>query len=121
MSRKIDLTKPLSDADRAHLEAYDRQDLLQRNADILAQEKEPTKAVDPGEGPEVRDARGGRDPEPPRTAPGEAVSSVSNEPVAQDDEYGDLTNDELRERLDEKGLSQSGNKADLIARLRASE
>lgn len=31
--------------------------------------------------------------------------------------YGDLTNDQLRSELEDRGLSASGNKADLIARL----
>lgn len=35
-----------------------------------------------------------------------------------DDEYDDMTNDDLREELEDRGLDTSGNKPDLVARLR---
>lgn len=66
------------------------------------------------------------DPDAPRVVEdSEEETAAEEEDVPEEDtgeeNLSDLTNDELRERLDERGLLTSGNKDDLVARLEESE
>jgi hypothetical protein len=55
----------------------------------------------------------------PRPAPAPVPEPVAEEAPARGDNYDSLTNKQLRALLATRGLSQRGNSADLIARLRA--
>lgn len=71
----------------------------------------------------VAQADAGSTPVSPAPSPVEQQDSegASASPVAEsdaDDDYDDWTNEELREELDKRELSKSGNKAELMARLR---
>jgi hypothetical protein len=94
MSRHIDLTKPLSDADRAYLESRGRYRLI----DLL----------DKGQ-------RGGS---PAPSAPTEVVADKETEAEPSvEDWVADLTVRELRLELEKLGQPEHGNKAELQARL----
>lgn len=107
MSRQIDITKKLSDDDRAYLTANSDWNALRLNqaylegAEFLEDEAEPM-----GAGSEPLK----QDPEPEKQA-GDGAQS----------EYDDLTNEELQAILKSRDLAVSGNKAELIDRLKESD
>lgn len=51
----------------------------------------------------------------------EPVKDHAPDAPAQGDDYDDRTNEELREELELRELSKSGNKAEMIERLRADD
>jgi SAP domain-containing protein len=49
---------------------------------------------------------------------GEPAVNVDPDAPARGDDYDEWTNEELRDELEKRELSKSGNKAELVARLR---
>lgn len=156
MSRQVDITKPLSDEDRAYLESRARHDLLAQN-DRITNDRSTDPApevvndghtgdVDPFKEDDGSDLLAGTHPGETPVNPIQAIESrgtsdlgdedkdpdevypVNVEPSIQagdgdaasteDDEYSDMTNEELREELESRDLSKSGSKAEMQARLR---
>lgn len=98
MGKSIDLTQPLSDEDRAWLQERGAYGDI-RVADELAR-------VAAGE----------------FAAPEEApVEPDEDDEVVESENYGGWTNAQLRYELSTRSLPQHGNKADLVARLEASD
>jgi hypothetical protein len=147
MARQIDESKPLSRADRQWLidwgkfdtiaridaahgvelgddqseDTYDaagaHQELLGRLNDVLVKHNigassDPVSALDA--------ALSELEQSQPPSSGGDILgnSDQSGPDDKPDDDYEELTNDELRELLGERELSKSGNKEELIARLR---
>jgi hypothetical protein len=98
MGKSIDLTQPLSDEDRAWLQERGAYGDI-RIADELA-----------------RVAAG--DFAAPQEIP---VEVDEDDEVVESDNYGGWTNAQLRYELSTRGLPQHGNKAELVARLEASD
>jgi hypothetical protein len=98
VSRKIDISQPLSDEDRAYLDTRGRHDLIALNDEQFG---------------------GSSDEEASLTSSQAEQANLQIE--EEDDEYSDMTNEALREELSDRGLSTSGAKADLQARLRADD
>lgn len=109
MARKIDESKPLSDKDRAWLEErgeYGRIQLIDaihgKSEDALSEEDAARIALAAAD----------------REAAAEEAARISAEDNAADEvNYEEMTVEELRDELESRELSKSGNKADLIARL----
>lgn len=99
MSRQIDMTKPLSDEDREYLETRARQDLIAQNDEQFGVESDEEGS--PGNSLQAEKAN----------------LQITGEVVIEDD-YSSMTNDELRDELEDRGLATSGAKADLQDRLR---
>lgn len=143
MARDIDLSKKLSDEDRQYLIDRARLDLVAANdlefsgeTDVPVGSGLPvgagTDLNSADRNPEAQEAHSAHDPQ---LQPGsEALASLMNRPVddlgsgaqeapapAPEDGYEDLTNEELREELESRGLTKSGNKEELIARLREAD
>ena len=112
MSRQIPQDKALSDEDRAYLESRGRQDLIAQIDDNY----QPSVSADEdeGDGSTAPDETGGTS----REAEQANLQITEEEP---DDDYDSMTNDDLREELEDRDLPTSGNKADLIARLREND
>lgn len=112
MSRQIPQDKALSDEDRAYLESRGRQDLIAQIDDNYP----PSGSADEdeGDGSPAPDETGGTS----REAEQANLQITEEEP---DDDYDSMTNDDLREELEDRDLPTSGNKADLIARLREND
>jgi hypothetical protein len=93
------MTKRLSDADREYLETRARQDLIAQNDD--------EHGVDPDDNEGDLSSREAE----------QANLQIEEAEVIEDD-YSEMTNEELREELAGRDLSTGGNKAELQARLR---
>lgn len=151
MARQIDDSKPLSDEDRQWLKDWSRDAEIARidaihgtkapepdesAADDAGSEDDRlsgllrANSVEPGEDPwaTLQSVLSGRSGDPlgkgqEVVAPGESGSYAP--PVEDDDDeddaYSDLTVEELRDELGNRELSKSGNKKELIARLRQAD
>lgn len=131
MSRQIDITKPLSDEDRQYLEDRARHEDLRRNAEIVGEREADvltpindgnTGDVDPFKADDGTEQITGTNPgERTVTAAQAADTGVPTADDAgdePDDDYENWTNEDLRDELENRDLSKSGNKQELVARLR---
>ncbi len=109
MSRNIDLSKPLSDDDKAYLRDRGRGHLISTDDDS------------PSETPVVE----ADEEATPVNAPEASTDSAESESVEETDEgaggYGAMKAEELRALLTARGLAVSGNKDELRARLEAAD
>jgi hypothetical protein len=96
MGKNIDLTQPLSDEDRAWLEERGKINDI-RVADEIAGVS--------------------TDPEPVSAQTDDGTDDEDDDSTADSEEYGDWTKAQMQYELGERGLPQSGNKAELAARL----
>jgi hypothetical protein len=126
VSRQIDLSKPLSDEDRAYLLARGREQLVAKldaqNGDEEAARLAnyvPGSAVDQPEGVPDTPGLGAPNAEAARTAA--AVEDDDEVEAGTEDNYETWTNEQLREELDSRDLQTSGKKKELVARLRADD
>jgi len=101
VSRKIDLSQPLSDEDRAYLDSRARHDLIALNDEEHGVTHE--------------------DDAPTTSSQAEQANLQVDAEEDIEDEYSSMTNDDLRAELEDRDLPTSGNKADLLARLRAND
>lgn len=130
MSREIDLTKPLSDFDRAYLEARDRHADLRANYEAVGG-KEPPQPSEPVTGPEA--TKNALDPgslTPEQQAAYDAANPEGEDVVP----YEDMTVQELKAELDARAkeadtdeekarlaYTAKDNKQALIAKLEADD
>lgn len=107
MSRNVPTDRALSDEDRAYLESRGIYGSLIQRLDAEFGDGEPGG----------RETFGGtrQDASTPSSDP------ASTEPDAPTDNYDDMTKDELHEELTKRQLPKSGNKDEVIARLRADD
>jgi hypothetical protein len=125
MSRKIDVTgKRLSKEDREYLLSMNRQADIRKNdelfADAAPQERatepsshEPTTPSGIGEGSFLQQTHDGQLIDPRAVAAGVVGGANSG----NSESYAALTKSELQDILEERELSKSGNKDELIARI----
>lgn len=123
MSKQIDLTQPLSDEDREYLRVLGRLDDIRRNDEQFAEGYEAPEAREPsatadrtqaagiGEGTLGTRAANASQPE----LAGEGADEVGDDTEAPYEEWNLV---DLREELEVRELSKSGNKGELAARLR---
>lgn len=128
MARKINPDKPLSDKDRQWLTDWNR--IAQIKEHDLAHppkgaRSEPEPEPDEAGGLQSGSDSSGEQEEPTDPEKGEPDSPAAqeSEPDDEDDDgdwYEDegVTNDHLKDELGKRELSKSGNKDELIARLR---
>lgn len=100
MSRYIDLTKPVSEDDRAWLMEQGRYGDLRVVDDLEKYGAAPQETV-------------AVVPAPPVPAEDKAEAEVPS----SDPEYRSWSNEQLRFELEQRGLKMSGSKQDLVARL----
>lgn len=128
MSRSIDLSKPLSEEDRAYLESRGEMHKIASNdaehadgSGEVAREYSPSHSLRVGN-QTVSSAPGGDNPAPAslgarqRLAAQEGTEEVVYE--SDDRPYEDWKNADLEQQAEARGLPKSGNKQELADRLR---
>ena len=143
MARHIDESKPLSADDRQWLTDWGRQDVIDRiDAAHGKQEDQPDSdtvkvsdlkailaknGIDPGDGDVLAALDSALAGKPGSTdnsvrtigdSAGHVAPEADSGEATPEDDYDDWNVDELKDELGDRELSKSGNKSDLIARLR---
>lgn len=118
MSKRIDLSKSLSDKDRAYLEMMGRSAELQQ-ADAGGEDSSGSagpRQLD-GEGVDLADQPNTGDVNTLGRDAGATGTEEDQAPANQESEYADLTVRELRDELERRDLPTSGKKDELVERL----
>lgn len=122
MSRQIDLSKPLSERDEQHLRQLGRTDLINQ---LKAGGEDSSVTAGPrqlkGEGLDLGPNTGDVNTLGRAETGGAVGRMVEQAPSEDEDEYTDLTVDELRDELERRDLPKTGKKAELQERLRAAD
>jgi hypothetical protein len=137
MSREIDLDKPLSDEDRAWLKDRSQLDVIAENdrkfkepgdeepevsddgGQDLKSPADPGKSWEEGTEPPIQFAQ--RPFDPPVTGAFAGATIVGEEGETEEaDDLDEWTVEELKDELRSRDLSTSGNKQELVKRLRDS-
>jgi hypothetical protein len=131
MTKQIDLDKPLSDEDRAWLKERSQMDLIAAN-DRQFGKDEPEVEETEGGGQVLQTTGAPQSWDPPESEPkhefvnrpydqpvsGHFAPEASAEEPAEEDDIEYWTVEELKEELRAHGESTSGNKEELVKRLR---